>query len=214
MSIRLVIADDHTMFLAGLERLLRDEKDFEVLAAVTRTSQAIRAIREKRPDVAVLDVQIPEETGLGVVRAIRSEKLPTRVVLLTASLGAREAVESVELGVEGVILKDMAAHQLVQCIRKVHAGGKWIETGSTQRALAAILDRSQTERKLAAALTAREFEVFRVAATGVPNREIAQRLFISEGTVKMHLHAIYEKLGLSGRVELMAHAQKLGISGD
>ncbi len=212
--IRLVIADDHAMFLAGLGRLLSDENDFEIAAACTRTGEAIRAIRDKKPDVAVLDVQMPEDTGLGVVRAIRKEKLPTRVVLLTASVSDSQALEAAQLGVEGIILKEMAAHLLVQCIRKVHAGGRWVETGSTQRAFTAMLDRSEAERDLAAVLTAREIEVFRVAATGVPNREIARRLFISEGTVKMHLHAIYEKLGLSGRVQLMSHAQKLGLSTD
>lgn len=206
--IRLLLADDHAIFLAGLERLLRDEDDFEIVATATTTEQAMALVREHRPDVAVLDVEMPAKSGLAVARAVKDEAMATKVVLLTAKLSDSQAVEALQLGVEGVVLKAMAAHQLVQCIRKVHAGGTWIESESTARALTKLRQRSESERQVGGRLTAREVEVLRIAATGAPNREIARRLFISEGTVKMHLHAIYEKLSLTGRVELMAYARR------
>lgn len=211
MTIRVILADDHAIFLAGLVRLLEDDPDFTVVATATRSDEALRLISESRPDMVLLDVEMPPTSGLAVARAVKQDHPAARVILLTARLTDDQAVEALQLGVEGVVLKSMAPHQLLQCMKKVHAGGTWIESESTARALSRLRQRSDSDRAIGENLTAREIEVLRVAATGAPNREIARRLFISEGTVKMHLHSIYEKLSLSGRVDLMAYARKHGV---
>ena len=212
MSIRLVLADDHHLILKGLENLFDFEPDFEVLASCSDGSEAMRAVREHRPDVAVLDVRMPGMGGLGIAREIRREKLPTRMVLLTAALDEEEMIESVQLKVHGIVLKEMAPMLLVQCIRKVHAGGQWVERGTTQQALEMMLRREAAAREVGAILTAREIDLLRTAVSGLRNSEIADKLCISEGTVKTHLHNIYTKLNLDGRLALVRYAKEKGLA--
>lgn len=207
MPITLVLADDHPLILNGLESLFRMEGDFEVLASCSHGGEAMDAVRSHRPDVAVLDVRMPGMTGLDIVREMRSEKLPCRTVLLTAALDEDETVEAARLAVDGVVLKEMASQLLVQCIRKVHAGEQWIERHSTQQALEKMLRRESGAIEASSVLTAREIDLVRLAATGMRNKEIADKLFISEGTVKVHLHNIYDKLGLEGRFALIRYAR-------
>ncbi len=211
MTIRLVVADDHPLILDGLENLFRLEDDFEVVASCNDGPETLGAIRQLHPDVAVLDIRMPGMSGLEVARAIRGEKLPTRLVLLTAELADEEMLEAVHLEVQGVVLKEMAPQLLVQCIRKVHAGGQWIERRTAKKALELMLRRETGTREVAALLTTREIDLVRMVAGGLRNREIADKLFISEGTVKVHLHNIYEKLKVDGRMALMRYAQEKGL---
>jgi DNA-binding NarL/FixJ family response regulator len=122
-----------------------------------------------------------------------------------------EVLEAIRLGVRGVVLKEMAPRLLVQCLRKVHAGGEWLEKHSVGRALEKILQHEAGAQQLARILTARELEITRLVASGLRNREIAQQLSLSEGTVKLHLHNIYKKLKVDSRLALTLHVQGKGL---
>ena len=211
MAISLVLADDHTIILDGLELLFRSEQDFQVLARCVNGREAIQAVRQHRPDVLILDIRMPGMDGIAVLKQLREENLPTRVVILTVSLGEDELMALVRLGVRGVVLKEMAPQMLVQCVRKVHAGEQWLEKRSFGRAMEKMLSREAGMREVADALTPREIEIVRMVAAGLRNKEIGDRLSISEGTVKIHLHHIYEKLHLEGRLELALYAQTKGL---
>jgi len=154
---------------------------------------------------------MPKKDGLAVLLELCKEKLPTRVVVLTGALDEHEALRFLRLGVGGIVLKEMAPHSLVQCIRKVHAGGQWLERHSTGRVLDTLLRRETGARELAGVLTSRELEIVRLVASGLRNEAIAKKLHISEGTVKSHLHNIYEELHLDGRLTLLLYAQDKGL---
>ena len=211
MPVGLVLADDHPIVLDGLERLFHLEQDLKVLARCKDGEETLRAARRHRPDILVLDIRMPGMGGLAVVREMREEKLPTRVVLLTGALDEDEAMEAIRLGVRGVVLKEMAPKLLVQCIRKVHTGEQWVERRSFGRALETMMRREAGARQIAGVLTPREMEIVRLVASGLHNKEIAAKLAISEGTVKIHLHNIYEKLNVRGRLELTLYAQGKGL---
>ncbi|HXH10032.1 MAG TPA: response regulator transcription factor [Alphaproteobacteria bacterium] len=211
MPIRIVLADDHTMVLQGLELLLRQEPDFQVLACCRNGDETLRAVRQYRPDILILDLAMPGKDGLAVLRELQREALPTRVVLLTAALDEDDTLEALRLGVGGVVLKEMTVPLLIQCVRKVHAGDLWLEKRSISRALDKMLRREAGAREMAKVLTPREIEVIRLVANGMRNKEIAQKLAISEGTVKIHLHRSYEKLHVDNRLELLRYAQAKGL---
>jgi two-component system, NarL family, nitrate/nitrite response regulator NarL len=211
MTMRLVLADDHPLFLDGLEQLLRLEPDLEVVARCIDGEEALRAVRDLKPDILLLDLHMPGKDGLAVLRELARERSPTRVVLLTAALHEDDVLEALQLGVKGVVLKEMAPRLLIQCLRKVHAGGRWVETRSTAKALDRLLQREAGSREAAGVLTQRETEIVRLVASGLQNKEIAQRLAITEGTVKVHVHSIYLKLKVSNRVGLMRWAEERGL---
>ncbi len=211
MPIGLVLADDHPIVLDGLEQLFRLEQDFKVLARCRDGEETLQAVRKYRPDVLLLDIRMPGKSGMAVLREMRREKLPTRVVLLTGAIDENEALEAIRLRVSGVVLKEMAPQLLVKCVRKVHAGGQWFEKRSFARALETLLQREAGARQIAGVLTPRETEIVRLVAIGLHNKEIAEKLLISEGTVKIHLHHIYEKLHVDGRLELTLYAQDKGF---
>lgn len=208
--IRVVVVDDHPIVLEGLERLFRREGDIEIVARCVNAREALDAVRTHRPDIVVLDLRLPGGHGLNVLDAIRREALPTRAVLLAGSINEDELVEALQLGARGIVLKEMAPELLVRCLRTVHAGGRWLENDFLGRALESLLDREGVARPGRMALSPREIEIVRLAATGHHNREIADTLHITEGTVKVHLHNIYEKLGIEGRVELTLYARDHG----
>ncbi|MEK7220478.1 MAG: response regulator transcription factor [candidate division NC10 bacterium] len=211
MPISLVLADDHPIILDGLEMLFRAEQDFQVLARCVNGEETIQAVRQHRPDILILDIRMPGKDGLAVLREVKKDSLPTRAVLLTVGLDEDDLLEAIRLGVRGVVLKEMAPQMLVQCVRKVHAGEQWLEKRSVGRALEKMLLREAGERQVAGVLTPRELEIVRMVASGLRNKEIADSLSISEGTVKIHLHHIYEKLHLASRLELALYAQERGL---
>ncbi len=127
MPIHLVLADDHPIILDGLEILFRMEKDIQVVARCVNGEEVLQAVRQHRPDILILDIRMPGKDGLAVLREMKDEDLPTRVVLLTVALDEEETLEALRLGVRGVVLKEMAPQMLVQCVRKVHAGEQWLE---------------------------------------------------------------------------------------
>jgi DNA-binding NarL/FixJ family response regulator len=209
--ISLVLADDHPIVLDGLEQLFAVESDFEVVARCRNGDETLEAVRRLRPDVLVLDVRMPGIDGLSVLQQLEGAGLPTRVVLLTAAVGDEQLVEALRLGARAVVLKESAPRLLVEAVREVHAGGEWLEKGLVGRALRRLMDRESGLREAIRALTTRELEIARLVAEGLRNRAIGERLFISEGTVKIHLHRIYEKLGVDGRLELALYAREKGL---
>jgi DNA-binding NarL/FixJ family response regulator len=208
--IRLVLADDHRIILEGLEQLFRREKGFDVVATATNGEEALAAVRTHRPDVLVLDVQMPNGNGIWVLKNIHSEKLPTRVVLLTAVLDDDEVLDAMQAGVSGLVLKEAAAVKLVETVRRVQRGERALEPMVISRALERLSAREEAKR-IVEVLSKRETEIVKMVAAGMRNKEIATKLSIGEGTVKTHLHTIYEKLGVHGRVELAMYALENGI---
>ena len=211
MPITLVLADDHPLILDGMESLFQLEKDFKLVARCLDGDEALRAVRLHRPDILVLDIRMPVRDGLSVLRELKKEKLPTRTVLLTAALDEDELAEAVRLGVRGLVLKELAPKLLVQCIRSVHAGELWLEKRSVSSALERLLHRESGKQEISRVLTPREVEIVHQVAAGLRNKEIAERLFIGEGTVKIHLHNIYQKLGVDSRLKLTRYAQEKGL---
>lgn len=209
--IRVALADDHPIVLDGLEQLFRLEPDIAVVARCRNTDEALRAVRSESPDVLVLDLLMPGGGGLELLRAMGDQGRHTRVILLTAVIDDDQLLEAIRLGAQGVVLKDMAPQLLVEAIHEVHAGGQWLEQGLGGRALRRLLSREKRASEAARLLSSREREIVRLVAAGLRNRAIADRLSISEGTVKVHMHNIYEKLDLNGRVELTNYARENGL---
>lgn len=211
MSATLVLADDHPIVLDALEQLFRLEDGLDVVGRYRDGAATLQAVRELQPDVLVLDVRMPGPDGLDVLRTLDAERSATRVVLLTAELEDDQLLEAIRAGARGVVLKDMAPQLLVEAVRTVLAGGQWLEKGLGGRALTKLLQRERGLKEATSRLTPREMEIVRMVAQGLRNRAIAERVHITEGTVKVHLHNIYEKLGIDGRVELTLYAQGKGL---
>jgi len=211
VRITVVLADDHPLMLRGLQGLLSSEVDFKVVAECVNGEEALRSIRIYQPDLAVVDLSMPQRDGLSVSRELNREKLRTRIVLLAASIDQHQMVEAHRLGVRGVVLKEMAPRLLLQCLRKVYAGELWIERRAVARALDTLLQREAAAREIGSILTTREAEIARLVACGLRNRPIAQRLLVSEATVKTHLHNIYDKLNVESRGQLILYCTERGI---
>jgi DNA-binding NarL/FixJ family response regulator len=209
-TIRILIADDHPLVLRGISDLLRAEPDFEMVAECRDGTEALGKIRELGPAVAVLDLSMPGLSGLEVLKSMSSEAHACRAIILTASISDAKLLDAVATGVSGVLLKDAAPDLLVECIRDIAAGGRWIPEEFLNSAVA-----RETARRAAAAgaaagpadsLTPREREVMILVADGLSNKEVGRKLNLSDGTVKIHLHNIYQKVGVANRTALTAAA--------
>ena len=211
MPIRLVLADDHPIVLHGLQRLFERYPDLNVVAACADGASTIEAVRTLRPDILVLDLRMTGQSGLDVLRVLSRERLPGRAILLTAAVRDDEVVEAMQRGAMGIVLKDASPDMLIDCIRRVHSGEQWIERETVTRAFKTVLDRESASTEAQATLTPREVEIVRMVAKGLRNKAIAERLAISEGTVKVHLHNIYQKFSVDGRLELVLCAQEKGL---
>lgn len=211
MRTRLLIADDHPIVLDGLVQLFTSDKDFDVVGRCSTGDEALSGLRRLRPDVAVIDIRMPGVNGIELLRHVSDESLPTRVVLLTAEISDDSVLEAVRLGVAGIVLKEMAPRVMLQSVRAVAAGEKWLDDGAMRRALDKMLRREAGLADAVRVLTPRELEVVKMVAIGMRNKQIADRLHITEGTVKIHLHSIYQKLGVSGRVELSIYAREKSL---
>lgn len=212
MPITVLLADDHPLVLDGLDALFRQEEDIQVVGRCRTGDDALAAVRSLKPDVVLLDIRMPGKDGMEVLKEIKQQGIPTRPILLTANLREDQLLEATRLGARGVLLKEMAPRLVVECVRKVHAGGSWLE----QKTAASLLDRlarnEETLAEISVLLTPRELEVVRMVAAGLRNKQIAERLFIAEGTVKVHLHNIYDKLELDGRLDLILFAHDKGLA--
>jgi DNA-binding NarL/FixJ family response regulator len=207
----LVLADHHPLTLGGLCQLFGKEQGCSVLATCSDADAALEAVRKHSPSVLVIDVELPANGAFSVLRQIQRERLPTHVVLLATMLDDDRVLDAVRLGARGVILKEMSPDLLVRCVREVHAGEKWLEKEVVERAVSGLLKHEIAIRQLARGLTARETEIVRLAIKGVPTRDIAARLAVRHGTVKVHLHNIYDKLQVNGRLGLILFARRQGL---
>ncbi|HEX6160287.1 MAG TPA: response regulator transcription factor [Thermoanaerobaculia bacterium] len=212
MTIRIVLADDHPFILDGLDQLFRGESDCQVVARAMNGEEALAAVDQWRPDVLVLDVRMPRMDGIELLRVLHQRGTATKVVLLTASLDDARLLEAFRLGASGLVLKESAPRLLVQSVRQVAAGEQSWNGKAIAGALRLVLQREQAVASLSSQLTPREVEVTRMVAAGLRNKEIAARLDITEGTVKYHLHSIYEKLQIDGRYALMSYARDHGLA--
>ena len=211
MPTRVIVADDHPIVLDGLAQLLAADPEFEVIALCKEGEEALNVIRKEKPEIAVLDVRMPRMNGLAVLRAVVEERLPTRVILLTAEISDDEVVDAVRLGVAGMVLKETASRQMLQVLSKVAAGETSLDQKVVRRAVDKLLRAKAGLMQAERVLTNRELEIVRLVATGLRNKQIADQLSITEGTVKIHLHTIFEKLGVSSRVELSNYARERSL---
>ena len=210
--IRIVIADDHPVVRRGLAQFIADEDELEVVAECADGDSAMAAVARFAPDVLIVDLRMPQASGLDVLRRLQALPSSPPTVLLAGNISDDEVVDAMRLGAKGVVLKEMAPSLLVACIRKVAAGGTWLEKEAIGRTLEKLLRGEQSRQKVRDILTPREIEIVRMVASGLGNRKVGEKLFISEGTVKTHLHSVYEKLGLKGRVQLANYAQENGLT--
>ena len=211
MAINLVVADPHPVFLLGLERLLTAEAEINLQAMCATAEETLQAVRQYQPDLLILDIGFRDRSGLDLIRDLRQENLPVKVIILAGALDDEQTIETLRLGVQGVLLKNMPTRMLIQCIHNVHAGGQWMEKQSLGHAFEKMLRREAGARRLATILTDRETEVMCLVARGMSNRQIASQLTVGEGTVKVHVHNIYAKLGVNNRVDLTLYAHKKGL---
>jgi DNA-binding NarL/FixJ family response regulator len=203
--IRIVIADDHPITLAGLQLLLSGERDVTVVARCADGHAAVRALQSYEPDVLVVDQDMPVLDGVAILKQLRMAGNQTPVVLL-ATANNEKLGEALGLDVEGIVFKNSDPKNLIRCLREVHAGRRWLDSSVTAYA---PLPASATTLDT---LTRRQIEVARAAVSGLSNKELAQRLGVSEGTIKNHLHAIYERLQLDGRLALLLYLKEKALA--
>lgn len=194
-----------------MAQILARHADLEVVGLCANAEDALAAVRAEHPDVLVLDVRMPGKDPLAAVKELQQSGEKCVVALLTAGVTDAQLVEAARIGVRGVVLKDASPDAVVQCIRTVHGGGTWFNADVLSRASGEALQRQNAARATSSLLTARELEIVHMVTDGLRNREIATRLAITEGTVKIHLHNIYEKLGVEGRVQLAMLARSAGL---
>lgn len=201
---RILLADDHPMIRTALEVLLRDS-EYEIVATAGTGEAALAEVDRLRPDILLLDLQMPGGSGMDVLRRIRADKRPLRVVLLTAAIDDYALLEAKSLKVQGIVLKNSDPAYLLDCLDNVRHGRTWFDPELAQRARQIAKSRKQDGR---ASLAPRERQLIGFVRKGLRNREIADQLGVTEGTVKVYLHAVFEKLGVSSRTELAIRADE------
>jgi|SRR5882724_4384198 len=201
-GIRILSVDDHPLFREGIATVINSQPDMQLVAEAENAGEALRKFREHQPDITLMDLRLPHSSGIEALIAIRTEFPDARVVMLTTFEGDVEIQRALEAGARGYLLKNMPPKDLLEVIRHVHSGRKQIPTE-----VAAQLAEHMGEETL----TPRELDVLRHVANGNRNRDIAQQLFISEETVKVHVKHVMEKLGASDRTQAVAIAVRRGI---
>lgn len=197
-----MVADDHPITLAGLDSLLSGEHDFTVVARCADGSEAVRAVRTHAPDVLVVDQDMPVLDGVAILKELRTSGNQTPLVLL-ATANNQKLTEALGFDVQGIVFKHSDPKHLIRCLREVHAGRRWLDSS---------LGELPADGRKLEILTQRQIEVARAAVSGLSNKELAQRLGVSEGTIKNHLHAIYERLQLDGRLALLLYLKEKALA--
>lgn len=201
-SIRIMCVDDHPLMREGIATMLKSQPDMSLVAEATNGREAIQRFREHRPDVTLMDLRLPDMSGIDAMIAIRSEFAQARIIVLTTFEGDIDIQRALQAGACGYLLKSMRPRDLLEAIRQVHGGRKHIPPEVVAHIAEHLGD---------AALTPRELEVLQQVAGGNRNRVIAEHLFISEETVKVHLKRIMEKLGANDRTQAVAIAIRRGF---
>jgi DNA-binding NarL/FixJ family response regulator len=217
-KIRVVLVDDHPIVREGLRKLLELEDDISVVGEAENGRQALDVIEETNPDVLLLDLKMPGMDGITALQTLQHSPRKTRIIILTASEDKNEWVQAMKLGCSGIVVKQTQPDLIVKSIRKVYSGEIWLDshtTAAVMRQFASPQDqmsggngKSGRERS---PLSAREREIVALVAQGYKNKEMAEKMFISEQTVKNHLHNIFDKLGVSDRLELALYAIHKGL---
>jgi len=211
---RLVIVDDHTLFREGLRTILETEDDFDVVADAESAEDVVELVWQTRPDVLLLDIRMPQGSGLDAIPAVLKICPSTQVLVLTASDDREEHMRAFRLGAKGVVLKDSARQTLTQAIRTVCRGEMWMDPRMSG-ALASELTQIGSDTsaiRLESGLTERELDIVRLVSSGYKNKEVGATLMISERTVKTHLTNIFQKLGVRDRVGLVMYALKHNLN--
>jgi len=214
-KIRIAIVDDHPIFRDGLCRLLSLQEDFVVVAQVNDGLQVLEILRLYGPDILLLDLNMPGLSGLATLQKVRAANTRTRVILLTASDNQNDFVQALKLGSCGIVQKQTATELLVDSIRRVHAGEVWMDSRTTAAVIQRFVSSGDLPRPISSAthrdqnrsvLSPREWEIVNLTAQGFKNSDMAAKLSLGEQTVKNHLRSIFDKLGVSDRLELVLHA--------
>jgi two-component system, NarL family, nitrate/nitrite response regulator NarL len=204
--VSLIIADDHPVVLRGLKALIGEHEGFNLADSCSNGTECIKSIRQFRPDLALVDMNMPDPNGLQVLKAVAAEGLSTRIVFLAASPNDREILAAVAGGAFGIMLKESAPDTLINCLQAVAAGRRWLPSELVDGALERTRQARAQFVSVDGALTQREREVMLLVADGLSNRDVGRRLNVSEGTVKVHLHSIYQKVAVNNRTALAKFA--------
>jgi DNA-binding NarL/FixJ family response regulator len=207
--IRILIADDHPLFRDGLRRLLQAEPGFEVVAEAADGDGVVALARRTKPDLILLDLSMPKQDGMQVLRELSTARIPARTLMLTAAINKAQIVQALRLGACGVILKEATTQRLFDSIHCVMSGQYWVGRESVSdlvMALRSVSPPDGGEKVRDFGLTPREIEIVTLVVAGYSNPDIAQRCSISEQTVKHHVSNVFDKLGVSNRLELALFA--------
>lgn len=198
----ILVADDHPIVLEGLDALLR-KFQYSVVALCVNGEEVLNALHEQQlePDIVLLDIHMPPPSGLELAHKLKQDGHPAKIVLLTSNIDDKQIVAAMQLGVDGIVLKDTASQQLIAALDAVRAGRQWFDGDIVRRAVskAQSVEKSKTATDL---LSSREMDVAQLVARGMRNKEIARELGLTEGTVKFYMHRIYQKLDIDSRATL------------
>jgi two-component system nitrate/nitrite response regulator NarP len=202
---RILLADDHPMIRTAIDVLLRDTR-YELAGTAASGAEALAEVNRLEPDILLLDLEMPRTGGMEVIRRLRAGNSAVRIIILTAAIDDSSLMEARTLRVQGMVLKNSDPAYLLECLDRVRSGGSWVDPELESRARELEEAFGGTARP---ALAPRERELIRYVRQGLRNREIAKELGVTEGTVKVYLHAIFEKLGVKNRTELAIRADEL-----
>lgn len=208
--IRVLIADDHKMVREGLRRILEFDGEIQVIDEADNGEECIKKIRSSKPDIVLLDINMPFMNGIEALQEIRKKKLKTKVIILTVHNEIEYLLRAVDIGIDGYVLKDSDAHELIRAVTSVYEGDKFIQPSLipllNSKLIARDLDAERLEQ-----LSKREIEVLKLVAVGMFNKEIGVELGISERTVKNHLSSIFKKIDSSDRTQAAVFAIRNGL---
>jgi DNA-binding NarL/FixJ family response regulator len=201
-SIRVMLADDHAIVRNGVAQILNEERGITVVAQASDGTQAVELFARERPDVALIDLRMPKLEGVQVVEQIRAQFPSAAIVILTTYDTDNDIERALRAGAKAYLVKDVSPQDLIACIRAVHAGRTWVSPNVAAKLMAHVTNVRLTQRELA---------VLRLLAAGNSNREIAEALGISDGTVKIHVTHLFSKLDVTSRTEAITTALRRGL---
>jgi DNA-binding NarL/FixJ family response regulator len=205
-KIKILIADDHVIFRDGLRKLLDSDGELIVVGEASNGAECIKMLGTLKPDILLLDLRMPSKSGLAVLEEVNFDTVPTRVIILTAAEDDRDVLRAMRLGAQGAVLKQSATASLLKSIHRVHAGEIWLDNHMTAKVINVLSIAEAAPRGGKPLVSDREKEIVQLVVQGFHNKQIGVKLLISEQTVKNHLHNIFDKLGVSDRLELALYA--------